>query len=671
MRVSTVNSIMGPPIGILRCAAGRGVRGFGRRRMALASHRPGLSSLLHAQQAVLDALVSSPTPEGALAGALDALTGTLGWPAGAAWARAGGGVTCTHGSGAHPELAERALDAEEPVWGSGGTVCVPLLGRQGAAGALELTDPGPGEPEPELVTTLASLGLLIGRALDRSITEGELRRSDALLRATLNAAFDAVVAMDAEGAILAVNPAAEAMFGYAADELVGQELAAALIPADLREPHRRGLANYIASGEERVMGHPLELSALRADGSEFPVEVAVRRLDVPGPPVFTGFIRDLTEARAVEARLRLVAAEQAALRRVATLVAQDAEPPAVFAAVTEEVAKLSGAETANMIRYEAGSELVIGAWSEPGAPNLPVGATLPLDSDTAAPQIRRTGRSMRVDEFVPGEGRLADALRQLEFTAAIGAPIVLDGRLWGALILRANAAFPAGAEERLQEFAELAAQALANAEAREQLAASRARLVSAGLAERRRLERDLHDGAQQRLVSLALLLRLATRHLGDDPERARGELAVAAEELEHALAELRELARGLHPAILTDRGLEVAVRSICDRAPLPVDLAITLPTEPSEAVQAAAYFVVTEALTNVAKYAHATFAGVTVETAGGALIVEVTDDGVGGADPRQGTGLNGLIDRVEAVGGRLEIDSPAQRGTRIHVRLPL
>src|SRR5262249_5633738 len=154
----------------------------------------------------------------------------------------------------------------------------------------------------------------------------------------LNAAFDAVVAMDAKGAIVAVNPAAEMLFGASSDDLVGRELASAMIPDELREAHPPGLANYIAPGEERGLGHPLELSALRADGSEFPVEVAVRRLDVPGPPVFTGFIRDLTETRAVQARLRLFADEQAALRRVATLVAQDADPSAVFAAVTEEVA---------------------------------------------------------------------------------------------------------------------------------------------------------------------------------------------------------------------------------------------------------------------------------------------------------------------------------------------
>ncbi len=631
-----------------------------------------LSALLHAQRAVLDALVRSATPEAALVAALAAVTDALGWPAGAVWEPTPGGeLACTHGAGGRPELAARAVAGGRPAWERDGAVCVPLLARQGTIGVLELAGPAADEPDPELDTTLASLGLLIGRALERSATESALRRSDARLRATLNAAFDAVVGMDADGTIIAVNPAAEAMFGHSADELVGRELAEAIIPPSLREGHRRGLENYIAHGDERVLGHPLELSALRADGSEFPVEVAVRRLEVAGPPVFTGFIRDLTEAHAAADRLRLFADEQAALRRVATLVAQGADQAAVLAAVTEEVARLFGAETANTIRYQAGSELVIGAWSEPGAANLPVGATLPLDSDTAAPQIRRSGRPMRVDAFVPGEGRLAEALRELEFSAAIGAPIVLDGELWGALILRAAAPFPAGAEDRLREFAELAAQALANAEARDQLAASRARLVSAGVAERRRLERDLHDGAQQRLVSLALLLRLAGRHVAGAPERARRELDLASRELEQALAELRELARGLHPAVLSDHGLEVALRSICDRAPLPVDLAIDVASQPSEAVQAAAYFVVSEALTNVAKYARATSAGVTLQTDDGALVVEVADDGAGGADPRQGSGLSGLADRVEALGGRLDIDSPPQRGTRIHVRLPL
>ena len=488
--------------------------------MASGLDRPDLSALLRAQQAVLGALASSATPEEALAAALSAVTAALGWPAGAAWERtADGGLACTHGRGADPALAERAMAAAQPIWGSGGTVCVPLLARRGATGALELTDPGPDEPEPELVAALAALGLLIGRAVERSATETQLRRSDALLRATLNAAFDAVVAMDADGAIIAVNPAGETLFGYPAGELVGRELAAALIPPELREPHRRGLANYIAHGEERVLGHPLELTALRADGSEFPVEVAVRRLDVPGPPVFTGFIRDLTESRAAEARLRLFADEQAALRRVATLVAQDAEPAAVFAAVTEEVARLSGAETANMIRYQDDdTELVIGAWSEPGAANIPVGADAAARREhrgAADPPDRppRARRRLRAGRGPAGRGAPGAIVHRV-----IGAPIVLDGHLWGALILRAAAPFPDGAEDRLLQFAELAAQALANAEAREQLAASRARLV----------RRATRSAAGWSATSTTAPSSGSSRwrcccgcepHAGDDPER--------------------------------------------------------------------------------------------------------------------------------------------------------
>jgi signal transduction histidine kinase len=284
--------------------------------------------------------------------------------------------------------------------------------------------------------------------------------------------------------------------------------------------------------------------------------------------------------------------------------------------------------------------------------------------DAAVGRVLRTGAPARVDDWGGGDFHTG-------YRSTAAAPIVVAGALWGAVAIASQEPLPAETENRLAGFAELVSLAVASAQARADLAASRARLVKAGDEQRRRLERNLHDGAQQRLVSLALLLRLASRYAGDDPERARRELAVASEELEHALAELRELARGLHPAVLTDHGLEVALRSICDRAPLPVDLEIELAAQPSEAVQAAAYFVVTEALTNVAKYARATGVRVRLRTDAGALAVEVGDDGVGGADPARGSGLNGLADRVEALGGRLELDSPPAGGTRIRVRLPL
>jgi signal transduction histidine kinase len=225
--------------------------------------------------------------------------------------------------------------------------------------------------------------------------------------------------------------------------------------------------------------------------------------------------------------------------------------------------------------------------------------------------------------------------------------------------------FPPGAEQRIADFAELAAQALANAQARAELDASRARIVQAGDDARRRLERNLHDGAQQRLVSLALMLRLAARRHPDD-----GDLVKAGDELAAALQELRELARGIHPAVLSERGLEPAVRALADRAPLPVELDVSVHDRLPVPVEAAAYYVVAEALTNVAKYAGATGVTVGVARENGHARIEVSDDGVGGANADGGSGLRGLADRVEALGGELVVDSPAGAGTTLRATIP-
>jgi signal transduction histidine kinase len=229
--------------------------------------------------------------------------------------------------------------------------------------------------------------------------------------------------------------------------------------------------------------------------------------------------------------------------------------------------------------------------------------------------------------------------------------------------------FPEGAEQRIGDFAELAAQALANAQAREELAASRARLVEAGDAERRRLERNLHDGAQQRLVSLSVNLRLAAARLKDDAG-ARAALEVAGEELAQALEELRELARGIHPAVLSQSGLAPAIAALAARASVPVVMDVGLDCRLPEPVEAAAYYVVAEALTNAAKYSHASEVQVRVDRADGNARIEVRDDGVGGAAPRRGSGLSGLADRVEALGGRLALDSPIGEGTTVRADIP-
>ena len=213
-----------------------------------------------------------------------------------------------------------------------------------------------------------------------------------------------------------------------------------------------------------------------------------------------------------------------------------------------------------------------------------------------------------------------------------------------------------------------------NAELRarlEDLAASRARIVTAGDVARRRLERNLHDGAQQRLVALSLALRLALEKLDSDAPAARTELARVTDELAFALDELRELARGLHPAVLTDRGLRAAVESLAERVPVPVEI-VDVPVERlPEPVEAAAYYLIAEALTNVAKYAGASTARVSVSSRNGSVVVEVADDGIGGADPADGSGLQGLEDRVEALGGTLAVESPAGAGTSVRAEIPL
>ncbi|HEY7077707.1 MAG TPA: GAF domain-containing sensor histidine kinase [Solirubrobacteraceae bacterium] len=363
--------------------------------------------------------------------------------------------------------------------------------------------------------------------------------------------------------------------------------------------------------------------------------------------------------------------EHAALRRIAMLVARGADRVTVFTAVAEEVGRLLEADAANVIRFDDGVGTIVAGWKTERGPDAPVGFRLSTQDDTAVGRVYRTRRPARVDSY-ERPGPVFAALRELGLAAAAGAPVVVDGELWGAVMVgSARAApFPPGAEQRLGAFAELVAQALANAEAREELTASRKRLVEAAQLERRRLERNLHDGAQQRLVGVSITLGLAERRLERDPERAREALVRARTELAEALEELRELARGLHPAGLTDRGLEAALGALAARAAVPVALTVELDGRPREAVEAAVYFIVAEALTNVARYASAGSAAVSVRREAGGLHVEVTDDGKGGADPAAGSGLRGLIDRVEALGGRLDVRSPRGRGTTLRAWLP-
>jgi signal transduction histidine kinase len=374
-----------------------------------------------------------------------------------------------------------------------------------------------------------------------------------------------------------------------------------------------------------------------------------------------------------EAGQRALADEHAALRRVATLVAAEPPPSRVFQQVTEEVGRLLGLPGAFVVQYD-GTEAatVVGAWTQTARLPLPVGSSLDLDGDTVVAKVLRTGTPQRLESYDDAGGTLARRLRDAGYRPAVAAPVGVGGRPWGALVGAdaSNEPLPAGLERRLCDFADLVGQALANADARERLARSRAELVEVSDSERRRLERNLHDGAQQRLVSVALQLGMAGARLDDDPGAVRAALSAAQDDLTRGLEELRELARGLHPVLLTERGLGPALDALLTRTPVPVEIE-ELPEERLPApAEAAAYYVVAEAITNVAKYARASHATVAIRRSNGCATVTVRDDGVGGADPGRGSGLRGLAARVEALNGRLDVDSPPHAGTRITAEIP-
>jgi PAS domain S-box-containing protein len=388
--------------------------------------------------------------------------------------------------------------------GLGAAFCFPIRAPGEVMGTMEFFTRTFEEPNEELLTSMDALGGLIGLFVMRRRAEAAERGHDAITGAILNSALDAVITMDERGRIVDFNPAAERIFGYSKDEAVGEDMADLLMPHSLRDRHRRGLTRYLETGRSVYLDSRVELTALLSDGSELPVEVTITRIDLPGPAMFTGFVRDMTDRKAAEA----------------------------------------------------------------------------------------------------------------------------------------------------------------------ELSASRARLVETAASERRRLERNLHDGAQQYLNALAVKLRLAEARAAEGPDVIGQVLADAQADLAIAVEELRELARGIHPATLTDHGLGPALAGLAERSPIEVSLTEVPSERLSENLEVAAYYVVAEGLTNIAKYAQADEAGVSVVHRPHILAVEVADDGVGGADMGKGSGLRGLADRVEALGGRLTVDSPPGGGTRLRAEIP-
>jgi signal transduction histidine kinase len=373
--------------------------------------------------------------------------------------------------------------------------------------------------------------------------------------------------------------------------------------------------------------------------------------------------------------LRGYAEEQAALRRVATLVARAAPPEEVFAAVTEEIGRVVSADFTGLCRYDSGGMATfVGLWTRTGTPStVAVGDRLGLGGRNTATLVFQTGQPARIDDYGDSTGVFGDLARDWGFRSAAGAPIRVGGRLWGVVTVGSThrAALPADIEARLVGFTELVGTAIANTEVQAALAASRARIVAAADETRRRIERDLHDGAQQRLVSLALRLREVQALAPDGTGEMVRRLDAVAAGLDAALDELREIARGIHPAVLAEGGLRPALKALARRCAMPVNLQVEVARRPPPSVEIAAYYVVSEALTNMAKHAGAPAAEVQVVASGSTLRVSVRDCGRGGADFGQGSGLLGLKDRVEALGGRISLHSPPGKGTTLEARIPI
>ena len=666
--------------------------------------------------------------------------------------------------------------------------------------------------------------------------------------AILGAALDCVISIDGRGCITYFNPAAERTFGYRADQVLGRELAEVIVPPALRDAHRHGLARHLATAERRVLDRRVELTAMRSDGSEFPAELTVTRVDVSREePSFTGYVRDITERKRAEkdllsarGRLTAVADEQAALRRVATLIAQQATPAEVFATVAKEVAQnlevplisvvrmdgevatqvgawgednpfrvgaswpvekhgisgrvsqtgkpaqvdytkvpgdkagrlvreagvrcavgvpitvegslwgmmmalsperaglpertaerlaaftelvataianaqardelrrlvdeqsalrgvatlvaegapplevfdavceetcgLMGATTVNLAHFTPdGFNLTMAGWS-PGESHVPTGTLLPQEGETIDVIVQRTRAPARVASYEGVEGELAHLLRELGIEAEVGAPVMVDGAVWGALIAGADssALLAQDAETRLESFAELVAIAVSKAIAGSELVAARRRVIEAGDAARRRLTRDLHDGAQQDLVNVLINLQLAQERWDENPPAARKLLDRATVEAQTSIDELRDLAAGIHPEILTNRGLAAAIEGLTERLPLPVKVEGLPEQRLPQEIEASVYFFVSEALTNVVKHAEAGLARVDGSLEDARLSVEVSDDGVGGARvSAAGSGLVGLGDRIAALDGDLTIKSEPGEGTTLHASIPL
>jgi PAS domain S-box-containing protein len=444
------------------------------------------------------------------------------------------------------------------------------------------------------------------------------------------------------------------------------------IAARLREMGLRCTVAVPIVAEERVWG----MAAVGSMAPEpLPADTEARLGDF-ADLVATAIANAATRAKLQESRdeLRTLADQQAALRRVATLVARGASPSEVFSAVAHEMARCLHVGHATVSRYEAGDALSpLAVYHGDQLQMLPEGLILTLEGDNVAARVLRTGRAARLDSHDKAPGHFAARIREIGIHSAVGVPIMVDGCVWGAAIVgsKGPGPMPPDTEERVADFADLVATAIARAATRAELIASRARIVAAADEARRRLERDLHDGAQQRLVSLGLALRTAEASVPPELDAVKEQLSRIVTGLNGVSVDLQDISRGIHPAILSKGGLGPALKTLARRSTVPVTLDLAIDRRLPASVEVGAYFVVSEALTNAAKHSRATQVAVSAQSHDGHFDLSIQDDGTGGADLGKGSGLIGLKDRVEALGGQMRVVSPAGSGTSLDVTIPL
>jgi signal transduction histidine kinase len=451
-------------------------------------------------------------------------------------------------------------------------------------------------------------------------------------------------------------------------------------------------ANSLSSDDESASSTTdPDAQARRANDGElsagFPSDLTIDRDAVDGlltAEEFAAEFDDNLDDGTLYAEYRRLAAEQAAVRRLGTLVARGGEPSEVGGAVAEEMRRCVGAVTAGIWRFEPSDEItLVAAAAHPDAlAKWPIGTRTPIEANTLATMVQRTGGPARMDGYDNIAGSIAARVREVGILAAVGVPIIVDGRVRGLAAVGSlqPGPMPADTEVRIGRFAELIATALVagyrDKQKRQLFAETARRLNLAADSERRRIKRDLHDGAQQRLITLALDARAAEASAPTELAELKRQLSRIASGLAEVSMELQEIVRGIHPASLAKGGLRAAIKELARRAPVPVDVDVAIKKRLPEPIEIATYYLVAEALTNMAKHAHASTVHVHVDTddtdAGEPVLrVSVRDDGRGGADPHGGSGLVGLKDRVQALGGRLWLHSPPGTGTTLRAELPL